>query len=176
MAFDAGSAAGGVGGLIQLGAGIAGGLTQASFGRKEREIQQQELVTQNQIQEQRRTAMELSARRLQTENVRNAQVARSMALSAGANQGAQFGSGVASGMGQANAQAAYQNMGVSQNLQIGEKIFDLNEQLGDERTELSGLESKASESKAMYGALGALGGDASSIYKGGSGLYSWLNS
>jgi hypothetical protein len=174
MATDFGSAFTGVGGLIQAGAGIAGGFAQAGFARQEAAIQTQEIQTQLEAENVRRTAMEISARRQQTENVRNAQMARSLALTTGASQGAQFGSGVAAGMGQASAQGAYANLGISQNLQLGERMFDINARLDAEKIAMAQTEGKAAESKAIFGGLGAFGGDLGSIYKGVSGFQSWL--
>src|SRR6267154_399541 len=55
---------------------------------------------QQAINQQNLMQMKLNARRAQTEVIRNAQSARSMALASATGQGAQFGSGLQGGYGQ----------------------------------------------------------------------------
>jgi hypothetical protein len=160
----------GGGGLLQGGLNIASGFQQAAFSKQEAAIQTREIQLQMQADQTRRTAMELNARRRMTENVRQSQMARSLALSVSSNQGAQFGSGAAAGMGQATAQGAYANLGVSENLQLGENMFNINSQIDAQRIAMAQTEGKAAESKAMFSGLSSLAGNAGGIFKGASAL------
>lgn len=78
------------------------------------------------IQQQKRQAMELDANRSQLEVIRNSQRARSMALFNAQSTGAQRGSGLQGGYGQISGQSNTNALGIQQNLQIGENVFNLN--------------------------------------------------
>jgi hypothetical protein len=115
-----------------------------------------------QADQQRRTAMEINARRSMTQNIRSAQVARSLALSAGVNQGAQFSSSVQAGEQGAASQGAYANLGTSQNLQLGEKLFDINSDIDSAKIAESNAKAKEAEAQAIGGlgkGLGTVFGD-----------------
>src|SRR5712664_2618889 len=78
--WDLQSAGSGIGALM----GIAGGIESAITGSKDAKdianIQQQMAQTEIQENAVRRTAMEVTSRRQQTQNIRQSQMARSMAL------------------------------------------------------------------------------------------------
>src|SRR5258706_2000925 len=107
-------------GAIGLGLQIFGGAKQASdtsaLAQKSYAINSQITGLEGQVNDQRRQAMELSARRQQLEIFRNTQRARAQGLAAATNQGAQFGSGLAGGQAQATDEGLFNIAGVNQNL------------------------------------------------------------
>lgn len=115
---------------------------------------------QVQMQEQalRRQSMEVSAQRQQMQNLRNTQLQRSMSLNSAVNQGAQFGSGLPGGQAQVSDQGGVNALGISQNLQMGEKMFDLDNQVSADKLEASNYNSQA----ATWQGIGSM---ASSITK-----------
>lgn len=101
---------------VGTGLSIFGGM-KADAGKKE---QSKALLAEDAA---RHKQMILDAQRTTLDTVRGAIITRSLALAAGANQGAQYGSGVRSGVGGAANKAAYQLEQGQQNLSIGEDIF-----------------------------------------------------
>lgn len=155
---------------------ITGGLTAASMtmsilgGNKAAEAQQQQaaLSSRNaqyemQIDQQRRQMMELDAQRKQMEVVRNAQRARSMALSSQTNQGAQFGSVRGGSLGQISGQTGINTLAISQDLGIGENIFGLNQQIDQNKIQMAALGGQVAsgQGEMMFGS--ALGSATSSL-------------
>lgn len=138
-------------GLGGLGLSILGTLEQSSAAKAKAQEEKQIAALEMQADQQRRQAMEISARRQQLQTVRTAQQARAMALSTAVGQGSQFSSSAESGQAQTNAQAAYSNLGVSQNLQIGEKLFDINAQIDSAKMAEADAESKMSSGLGLAG-------------------------
>lgn len=139
-----------------VGAGLSFGGSLGSFfgsneAKKERERQ---AMLERQIQQKRKEAMELNARRMQTENLRNTQLQRSMAMTSATAQGAQFGTGLAGGLAQVSGQGNWNAQGIAQNLEIGRDIFGLNEQISDSKMSEYGAMSNV----AMYQGLSSFGG------------------
>lgn len=108
---------------------------------------------EKEIEKQKFNQMQLNARRQQLENIRNSQLARSMATNAATAQGAQFGSGLAGGIGQIGAQERWNSSGITQNLQIGENIFGLNSRISDNKMSIARLGGENAEQQA-WGQLG----------------------
>ncbi len=152
-----GSAGAGAGFGFELAGGIFSAITGSEDAKKQAAIQKQEIATQMQIESQKETSMELTARRQMTENVRNAQMSRSMALAAGTNQGAQFGTGVQGGEQTVMGQAGVNSLGISQNLQIGRNIFGLTTQLDSEKIAMADAQSKAASDAAFGKMLSGIG-------------------
>lgn len=140
-------------GVLGIGMSIAGGFGQADAAKKTAAAQQQIAGLEQKQDAARRQAMELSAKRQQMEVLRNAQRARSLALNNATSQGAQFGSGLQGGYGQIQGAAAWNNLGITQNLNLGEQMFDLNSQINEQKQNISGYAS----SSATYGGIGKLG-------------------
>jgi hypothetical protein len=155
--MDLGSLAGGIGGLVSVGGGIIGSQESVEGAKAKAAAQRQIAQLEIQADAQRRQAMEISARRTMLQTVRNAQQARSMALSAAVNQGAQFSSSAASGQAQSSNQAAYQNLGVSQNLQLGENLFNINAQIDQQKMAEADAETKIAEGQGTSSLFGSIG-------------------
>lgn len=147
----------GLGGLVSLGTGIEGALlgskSAKDAAREQRAIAQLDI----QADAQRKEAMELSARRQQTETVRQAQMARSLALTNATNQGAQFSTGLQGGYASISGQSTFNELGVSQNLQIGEKLFDINAQIDAAKMELAKDQSGEAEAQGIASLGGSIG-------------------
>lgn len=108
-------------GAIGVAAGIAGGVVQYAG-------QQKAAKAQERAEKLREQQMNLDAARQRREIARKALQARSQAVAAGVNQGAQFGSGLAGGTAQISSSANQGILGVNQNQEIGAGIFAQNYQ------------------------------------------------
>lgn len=106
------------------------------------------------INEQKRTQMEMQARRFQMENLRNAQRARAQGTAAAVNQGSNLGSGLQGGLAQNTAQEGFNAMGISGNLAIGENIFNTNNAISGKKMQLADVQA----SQATNSAISSLGG------------------
>lgn len=139
------------GGLgLQLLGGIGGmGAAESYNNAKLDEVQQEQ-----QVDNQRRQAMELDANRKLVENVRNVQRAQALGLVNANAQGAQYSSGFQSGQQQATNQGNWNQEGVLQNLYIGRNIFDLNQKISSDKM----LEASAQQSSSFWGGIGQMGG------------------
>lgn len=145
--------AGGVFGSISSESVIAGQETQLS-----------QKNTQLQIQEnqQRRLAMQISARRQQTQDTRTAQMTAARNLSAGVSQtGGTTSSSVQAGQQGATSGGAYNIQGVQQNLSIGEQLFNFQDQMSQNQIAMAGLQGQMNTKQgqaAIFGGIGSLGG------------------
>jgi hypothetical protein len=136
----------GVTSLIGVGTSLFGASKSSGAAGRAAEIAGQEAQVSGQIAQsemqinaQRRQQMVLDVGRQQLQTVRNAQLARSMAISASVNQGAQFGTGIAGGVSQIAAQGAQDTRNLSQNFEIGKNVFDLNDQIDKSKITLAKL-------------------------------------
>lgn len=138
-------------GLQAFGSFSAAGKAKEAYG-----IQSQITNIEGQVNQQRQTAMELSARRQSMEIFRNNQRARAMAVNNATNQGASYGnsSGLPGGEAQVQNQSTFNLQGVNQNLQIGENIFGLDDQISKQKLALSQVQSQ----QATDQSIGQLGG------------------
>lgn len=129
---------------VGLGLQAFGGFSAASKAKEAYGIQSQISGLEGQVNDQRRTAMELSARRQSMEIFRNNQRARSLALNNATQQGASYGnsSGLPGGTAQVDAQSTFNLQGVNQNLDIGRNIFGLDDQISKQKLALSGVQSQ----------------------------------
>lgn len=141
---------------VGLGLQAFGGFSAAGKAKEAYGIQSQITGLEGQVNQQRQTAMELSARRQSMEIFRNNQRARAMAVNNATNQGASYGnsSGLPGGLAQVQDQSTFNLSGVNQNLQIGENIFGLDDQISKQKLALSQVQSQ----QATYQGIGQLGG------------------
>lgn len=152
-------------GLLGLGGSLFGGLESASGAKAKYQAEQNIASLEMQVNEQRRQAMEISARRQQLQNVRNAQQAQATALASAVGSGAQFSSSAQSGQRQAGAEAAYSNLGVSLNEQIGENIFNIESSISAQKIAEAQAESKIASGQGISSIFGAIGSQAGNIGK-----------
>lgn len=141
---------------VGLGLQAFGGFSAASKAKEAYGIQSQISGLEGQVNQQRQTAMELSARRQSMEIFRNNQRARSMALNNATQQGASYGnsSGLPGGIAQVDAQSSFNLQGINQNLEIGRNIFGLDDQISKQKLALSGVQSQMMTDQS----IGQLGG------------------
>ncbi len=104
---------------------------------------------------QRKQQMILTSQRQQLQNVRNTQMARSMALTSSTSQGAQTGSGLQGGFGQIQGQSDVNIVSNAQNLQIGKNIFALDDQISEQKKLIAQYQGNLATSQG----LSAMGGD-----------------
>lgn len=156
--------------MLMMGAGLAfqgAGMFESSEGSKEyNESKKREIALEQKVDEQRRIKMNLDASRMQMENLRNVQRARSQSLTAATSQGAagSGSSGLQGAYGQIKAQGAWNSLGITQNLEIGNKVFDLNAQISQERIQQADANQKmqlgqglSSFGSSLFGAGAAFG-------------------
>jgi len=149
---------------------ISGGMTVASLGmslfgsNKAAQASQQQaaLSGQNaqyemQVDQQRQQAMELDAKRKQTEVTRNMMRARSLALNTATNQGAQQGSALGGAYGQISGSTGRNTLGIGQDLSIGENIFGLNQKIDQNKVQMASLGGDIASGEGMMSFGRALG-------------------
>jgi hypothetical protein len=141
-------------GIVGIGLQIFGGMQAQEEAQQQAAISQKIHGLETNVNAQRKQQMELSARRMQLENYRNVQRSRAMGMAAAVNQGAQLGSGIQGGQGQATAQGAFNNLGITQNLELGRTIFGLNDQISGQKS----LISQSQSDQATDQGIASLGG------------------
>lgn len=143
-------------GLIGIAGSIMGSMESAEGAKAKAAAEKQIAQLEIQADSVRRQAMEMSARRQQLQTVRNAQQAQAQALSNAVNQGAQFSSSASAGQGAVSAQAASANLGVSQSVQFGENIFDINAKVDQQKIAEADAETKMYSGQGMSSLFGDL--------------------
>jgi hypothetical protein len=138
---------------------VGGAYLQYKGNKKQSEAAMQGAQAEQNQEALRRQAMELDARRRQREVIRTQQRFRSQALAAANNQGAQFGSGLQGGYGQASGQSGVNATGISQNLEIGRGIFDQSAIISQSRFNSA----RAGGTLALGQGLSSLGGAMMSV-------------
>lgn len=152
---------------ILMGAGLVGqavGMFGAASTAKKASAEQMRIAQlEGQAEEQRHKQMVLNSRRQQLENVRNAQLARSMAVNSATAQGANMGSGLAGGLGQIAGQERWNSLGMTQNRSIGENIFSINSQISGAKMNIAQLGGQ----QATWQGISSFGG---SLFSAGMNL------
>jgi hypothetical protein len=105
------------------------------------------------INEQKRQQMLLESSRKQMEVFRNMQRQRAMATAAAVNQGASSGSGLQGGLAGVSGQSLYNSLGISQNVELGQNIFSINNDISSKKMQLADVETQQSEA-AGWASLG----------------------
>jgi hypothetical protein len=153
-------------GLAGLGLEIYGGLSAMNAAKQETEISKQEVGVELQQDAVRRQAMELSAQRQMTQQVRNNQQARSAALAAqvasgGSGMAGQQSSSFGGAVGNISGATGQNILGISQNLQQGEQMFNLNASLDQLKLQMAGAQGNAATAQG----ISSLGGSLMSVGK-----------
>lgn len=110
-------------GLIGLGLSAVGTVISASAQSK---MVAEQTRASKLAENSRQQQMQLEAQHQRRQSVREAILARSMSLSIGTSQGAQYGSGVAGAMGQATAQGVENQNLSAQGEILGSRVFAAN--------------------------------------------------
>lgn len=122
---------------IILGAAVTGAATSLFGAMGKNKAQKQLRSDELEAEQVRRTQMEYDASRQQRQLIRNSQVARSIGISNEVNSGSQFGSAMGGMTGQQQGQSGVQSNNVYQNLQLGEKSFDINRKIAYDKSDVS---------------------------------------
>lgn len=141
-------------GLAGLGIDLLGSQQASKAAAASAQSSMQIAGLEEQQNQQRQLAMQISARRQQTETIRNAQRQRALSQTTAANQGASMGSGAAGAYAGIQGMAAYNLQGTNQNLQIGNTLFGLDAQISTQRIAMAQDQS----SQASASGLSSLGG------------------
>ncbi len=136
---------------VSLGMQAFGGFGASQKAEEAHRIQGEIAGLEGKVNDQRKNQMELSARRQQMEIFRNNQRARAMGTNAAVNQGAQFGSGLQGGLAQVQNQSLWNSLGISQNLEIGNNIFGINNEISQKKSQLSEVQGDMATSQGIAG-------------------------
>lgn len=110
-------------GLIGTAVSLVGTVVQA--GAQQKMVNEQTAASKR-AENNREQQMQLDSQRRRRQAVREAIMARSMSLTVGTSQGAQYGTGVAAGMSGATAQGLENQQGVNSAEILGSRIFAAN--------------------------------------------------
>lgn len=140
-----------IGGLALAGIGVGAQIAGAQHAA---DAQKQEIAAQQQSESIRQQGMQLDAQRKRREQVRQGMLAQSQALTAGANSGAQYSSGVAGAIAGAGEQAQYNILGTNEAQNIGNQLFQSNRNIFAAKSK----EADAASLSATGSGLSSLGG------------------
>lgn len=150
-------------GIVGLGMQLFGGSQASGNARQIAHLNNQVASDEQSINEQKRAQMELSARRAQMENLRNTQRLRAQATAAAVNQGANLGSGLQGGLAQIGDEGAFNDIGITQNLSIGENIFNTNNDISQKKAQISTLQGQQATNTSLMSLGGAMVSNAGTI-------------
>lgn len=142
--------------VVGIGLSIFGGLEQAKVAKEQAKVSSHIGEMELGINESKREAMELNARRQQMEIFRNTQRARAQATNAAVNQGANLGSGLQGGLADVANQGLFNLFGVNAALQTGEKIASYNDAISQDKIQLAKLGGDAADAQMWTSLGGAL--------------------
>jgi hypothetical protein len=139
----------------------------SSAAKKAAKIQAEISKKEQEIEAEKRKAMELDARRRTLEVFRNMQRAKSIALTNATAQGAGNSSALFGGFAQIGAQGQGDLLNIGQNLTIGRNISGLNEQISGLKGQLASANADIQTGNAfMSFGKDLLGASASPVFKG----------
>lgn len=161
-----------VGGLALAGAGIG---AQIAGAKQSNDAQKQEIAAQQQSEAIRQQGMNLDAQRKRREQVRQGMLAQSQALTAGANSGAQYSSGVAGAVAGAGEQAQYNVLGTNEAQGIGNQLFQSNRNIFAAKSRQADAASLSATGSGLSSLGGALLGNIGSINRIGGAFSGKVN-
>lgn len=102
--------------------------TKESVGGAQDAAAASQQITQGELKQDqiRQEAAAMDARRRELQTIRESQKARAMALTSATAQGAGLGSGLQGGYGQIQGDTATNYLGIAQNLEFGQRLYDVN--------------------------------------------------
>lgn len=162
--------------VVGLGMSLFGGASAASDAKQAANIQSNIAGLEGGLEDQRHQAMELSAQRQSLEILRSNQRVRAQAQNTAVTQGAQFGSGIQGGEAQIQDQGLFNLAGVNQNLEIGEKMFGINQQITAQKQQLAQVQGQSATDQGIASLGGALIKAGPTIGSLGQTAYSQFNS
>jgi len=165
-------------GISAVGIGLQafGAFSASQDAAKAAEINKSIAGDEQKINEQKHVQMLLEASRMQLQQFRNIQRLRSQATASAVNQGAQYGSGLQGGLAQVSADGTFNLNGINQNLQIGNNIFDINNQISGKKMQLADVQSDMATDQAWSSLGGAMVKNAGTIGQLGQNAYGGIQS
>lgn len=167
--LELGLAAGGM--VMSLMGSMQSSAASNDYYNNQKDIGKQELNINNE----KRKAMEIDARRRTLEMVRNNQKARSLAQTSATAQGSQFGSGLQGAYGGIAGQSETNVVGVNQNLEIGRNIFGFDTQISQDRIADAGFQSQMNQGQGMSSLGGSLMNSSGKLGQMGQSLSNGFN-
>ena len=165
MALDALSGLTAGFGLVGAGISLYSGLQESKIAQEEAGVESNILGQYNAINTKRQEQAQLEAHRGQMQDIRAAQMARSMAETSSVSQGAQFGSGLQGGLAQISGQVNTNQVYRAQDLTIANSIFEDYANINNMKMGMADLQAKSAEYQG-YGAIGgAISGSAPALGK-----------
>lgn len=129
-------------GIVGLGTSLFGMFGSVSNAHAESQVSQDEIGLEQQQNDVRKQAMEVSGQRNQLQVLRTAQRARSMAVQAGSTQtGSLTGSGVKGGIDETTNEGTYGLQGINQQLTFGRQLFGLDASISADKQKMAQLKS-----------------------------------
>jgi predicted DNA repair protein MutK len=138
---------------ILAGIGVAASLGGTYLAYKGSEEAAKATDLQKKSEDTRQQQMNLDAMRRKRDIIRQAQIAQSTAQATATSQGAGESSGIAGAMGGISGMAGVNSLGVSQNQELGNKMFDINREKLDVFNQSAMLNSAGSGMQSLGGAL-----------------------
>lgn len=158
-------------GILGLGLQAFGAFGASDAAREQARISQQIAGKEQEINEQKKQQMYFEANRMQLQQYRNIQRLRAQATAAAVNQGASSGSGLQGGLAATTASGLTNIMGIQGNVQFGENIFSLNNDISGFKKQMADAQADQSESQAWASLGGSLVNNAGTIGGLGKNLF-----
>lgn len=140
-------------GIAGLGLQLFGAIGASSAAEEAAGISKQIAGKEQDINEQKKLQMHFEANRMQLQQYRNMQRLRAQATAAAVNQGASSGSGLQGGLAATTASGNTNIAGILGNLQFGDTIFSLNNDISGFKKQMADVQAEQATSQA-WGSLG----------------------
>lgn len=164
-------------GISAIGIGLQayGAFSASGHAKEAAEINRAIAGDEQKINEQKHQQMLLEANRMQLQQFRNIQRLRAQATASAVNQGAQFGTGLQGGLAQVSNEGLFNLNGINQNLQIGQNIFDINNDISAKKMKLADVQGEMATDQAWASLGGAMVKNAGTIGQLGQNAYGTAN-
>ena len=139
--------------IAGLGVSLFGSTEASGYQKQAAQVSQNITGLEEQENQQRQLAMNISARRQSVQALRTAQQASARGEAAAANQGGLQSSGFQGGQAQATTGGAFNILGIQQNQDIGNQMFGIQGQISQQQILQSQLQSQAS----TYSGIASIG-------------------
>lgn len=139
--------------LAGLGISLFGSTEASGYQQQAAKVSQNITGLEEQENQQRQLAMNISARRQSVQALRTAQQASARGEAAAANQGGLQSSGFQGGQAQATTGGAFNILGIQQNQAIGNQMFGIQSNISQQQILQSQLQSQAS----TYSGIASIG-------------------
>lgn len=153
---------------IGLGMQAFGAFGAAASAKEAAGISKEMAGKEQDINEQKKQQMHFEANRMQLQQYRNMQRLRAQGTAAAVNQGASQGSGLQGGLAATSASGLTNIKGILGNLQFGDTIFGLNNDISGLKMKMADVQAEQAESQAWASLGGSLVNNAGTIGKLGS--------